>query len=241
MGNKIVVCGDLHGRFFWKKIILYDNPNTDKFILLGDYFDSYDFTAVEQIHNFKEIIKAKEILGDRLILLIGNHDLHYFPEIGNTGTSGYQANISKEIEYILNINRHHLQMAYKFENIVFSHAGISLTWLEECGWEKDKCIVEYTNELWKYKPKSFIFDYRPGCSDYGDNIWQSPVWIRPKSLMKAASDFKKDIIQIVGHTQQDQIDIKGKATGSRYFFIDTLGTSGEYLVIDNVKFSSKKV
>jgi len=48
---------------------------------------------------------------------------------------------------------------------------------------------------------------------------------------------RKQVIQVVGHTQQEQIDIKGMATGGRYYYIDTLGTSGEYMIINNNEMS----
>jgi hypothetical protein len=44
---------------------------------------------------------------------------------------------------------------------------------------------------------------------------------------------KTKYIQIVGHTQQKQIDIKNKATNGRYYYIDTLSTSGEYMIIED--------
>jgi hypothetical protein len=48
----------------------------------------------------------------------------------------------------------------------------------------------------------------------------------------------KKIIQVVGHTQQNQIDIKGKTTGGRYYFIDTLGNKQpEYLIYEDQTFS----
>jgi hypothetical protein len=72
-----------------------------------------------------------------------------------------------------------------------------------------------------------------GAQGYGDETFQGPLWIRPKSLMKANYDtLRKKIIQVVGHTPQDNIDIKGKATGGRYYFIDTLEyNQGQYLVV----------
>ena len=47
-------------------------------------------------------------------------------------------------------------------------------------------------------------------------------------------------VQIVGHTQQEKIDIGGKSTGGRYFYIDTL-PSGEYLIEENNKFKVGKL
>jgi hypothetical protein len=40
---------------------------------------------------------------------------------------------------------------------------------------------------------------------------------------------RNQVIQVVGHTTRKQIDIEGKATGGRYYFIDTLPR--EYLII----------
>ncbi|RYZ28541.1 MAG: hypothetical protein EOO10_09190 [Chitinophagaceae bacterium] len=59
--------------------------------------------------------------------------------------------------------------------------------------------------------------------------------------MKDAALLKKEIIQVVGHTQQNCIDNKGKSTGGRYYFIDTLGTSKEYLVIEDGEGRSERL
>jgi hypothetical protein len=44
---------------------------------------------------------------------------------------------------------------------------------------------------------------------------------------------RKQVIQVVGHTQVKKLDIEGMATGNRYYFIDCLDTSGEYLIIED--------
>jgi hypothetical protein len=51
---------------------------------------------------------------------------------------------------------------------------------------------------------------------------------------------KDQYIQIVGHTQRDKIDM-GKSTGGRYYFIDTLSSSGEYLIYDDGVFSKNTI
>jgi hypothetical protein len=136
-------------------------------------------------------------------------------------------------------------------DMLFTHAGVSSVYMDQVfgkdGW-KTETIVENLNELFKYKPKSFIFaqfsltEYN---DPYGDSEDQSPIWIRPRALMRANKDtLRKQLIQVVGHTEQTQIDKKGGATGGRYYFIDTLGTSGEYMIIEDdikeIKFATIK-
>ena len=75
--DKITIIGDIHGRTIWEKIVEKEN-DSDLFIFLGDYFDSYDnLTPGTEINNFKKILKFKNENPHKVILLLGNHDLHY--------------------------------------------------------------------------------------------------------------------------------------------------------------------
>jgi hypothetical protein len=238
---KTVVIGDVHGRSLWKLIVNQENP--DRVIFIGDYFDSFEISGVEQIQNFKEIIEYKEKSGKEVITLIGNHDHHYYPEVGYTGTSGYQSRIAPSITQVIDENRQHLQIAYSFDEFLFTHAGVSPTFMDgefgEEGWVEDN-VVELLNDLFKYKPKSFDFN---GTDPYGDNTYQTPIWIRPKSLMavnkKHDKGLKKKYIQVVGHTQVKKLDLVGaeKSAGGRYYLIDCQETTGEYLVIQDGELS----
>lgn len=242
--KRIIVVGDIHGRNFWKSIT--EKEKWDKFIFIGDYFDSFDISVGEQMTNFREIAKFKEENPDKVVLLIGNHDEHYFPFMGNSGTSGYNAGAAHNYGHLLMTYKDLMQMAHSEDNILFTHAGVGETWLEQNGLYPmedfvytSNNIVERVNEIWKHKPLLFKFN---GWEPTGDNMGQTPIWIRPRSLMKDSQNIKKaGIIQVVGHTSQKQIDIEGKATGSKYFFIDTLETSGEYLIIDNQQFKTSKI
>lgn len=242
---KTVFIGDIHGRSNWKLIVHLEQP--DRVVFIGDYFDSFDISGIEQIHNFKEIIDYKKtsLTGESIpnqkitevIMLIGNHDYHYFPWIGYQNTSGYQSGLSMQIGQVLEENQNHLQMCYEMDGILCSHAGIGHDWLvyqNEYTQESGK-ISDFVNDLWKYKPKVFMFY---GVDSYGDNTTQTPIWIRPKSLMSGNKKtfLKEQYIQIVGHTGFDRIDIKGKSTGGRYFFIDSLHV-GQYLIHEDGVFS----
>lgn len=73
--NIILVCGDIHGRKFWKKPC-ENIDNYDKVVFLGDYLDPYNFEFIsveEAIENFKEIIELKRNNMDKVVLLLGNH------------------------------------------------------------------------------------------------------------------------------------------------------------------------
>ena len=240
---KTVLIGDIHGRDCWKRIV--EVEKADRYVFIGDYFDSFDIPGLMQMHNFKELMLWSEQTKAECVFLIGNHDYGYFEGCDGTRTSGYQFQLAPSIKMLVREWKHKLQMAYRFDDVLCTHAGVSTDFMNGVfgrgGWNADN-IVELLNEQWQYKPFTFDFDcVKPikmsWVDPYGDNVEQSPIWIRPKSLMRSNKDeLKKQIIQVVGHTGQQQIDIKGMATGGRYYFIDTLHTSGEYLIYENGKF-----
>jgi hypothetical protein len=120
-------------------------------------------------------------------------------------------------------------------NILCTHAGVGYDWLVEQRKYKEGNIADFINDVWKYQPHHFAFY---GSNPYGDNKTQTPIWIRPGSLMSGNKDtfLKEQYIQIVGHTQVNTIDM-GKATGGKYYFIDALGTCQEYLIYEDGVFS----
>lgn len=231
---KTIVLGDTHGRSFWKLIV--NTQEFDKVIFIGDYFDTHESISPElQMINFKEICEYKEKNLDKVIMLIGNHDEHYFPFMGYSGTSGYQSGAASAIGHLLMTYKDFLQMCYKQDNYLFTHAGVGETWLSKNGYileEQELPIDEFINDLWKYQPNKFKFT---GWEQTGDNIGQTPIWIRPKSLMVDSKNLNKEgYIQIVGHTTMTKIDLENSKKAG-YYFIDTLGTSREYLeIVDNI-------
>ena len=237
---KTVIIGDIHGHDSWKQVVAQEH-DADRFVFVGDYFDSFTVTGVVQIHNFKEIIEFKTTsLYHDVILLIGNHDYHYFPEIGDSSTSGYQSTLAPSIKQVIGENKQHLQMGYKLDDIVCTHAGLSSEWLDDTfvDWNVDN-MIDKLNELFQYQPtkvgyRSYkqVGDIVYGSSGFGGETFQGPIWIRPKALMEANYDtLRTQIRQVVGHTTRKQIDIEGKATGGRYYFIDTMPR--EYLIVND--------
>jgi predicted phosphodiesterase len=235
---KTVIIGDIHGHDSWKQVVAQEH-DADRFIFVGDYFDSFTVSGVVQIHNFKEIVEFKTTsLYHDVIMLIGNHDYHYFPEIGDSSTSGYQSTLAPSIKQVIEENRQHLQMAYQFDDILVTHAGVSSVWLDDtiAMWDVPN-LAMYLNDLFTYQPhkvgyRSYkqVGDTVYGSSGFGGETFQGPIWIRPQALMEANYDtLRTQIRQVVGHTTRKQIDIEGKSTGGRYYFVDTMPR--EYLIV----------
>lgn len=237
---KLVAIGDIHGRDIWKQIIAKEQ-DADEFVFVGDYFDSFTVKGPDQINNFLDIIEFKKQSKVPITLIIGNHDHHYYPGIDDSGTSGYQTLLAPSIKYVVNENKQYLQAAYQSDEFVFTHAGLSSEWLDDTieDWNADN-VVDKVNELFQYQPGKIAYrsykqvgDQVYGAQGYGNEAFQGPIWIRPSALMNAnKKTLRKKIIQVVGHTPQDNIDIEGKSTGGRYYFIDTLEyNQGQYLIV----------
>lgn len=238
---RIVALGDLHGRSIWRKI-LEQEKNADQIIMVGDYLDTRDgYTVGEQLHNLKEIIHLTKD-DERIKRLIGNHDYHYFPWIGYTGTSGYQGSVAAlQFGKVLEEYKDYFKMAHLVKDgdhkpLLFSHAGIGMSWLEANQWDPQDDIHEHVNDVWKHKPFAFRFN---GREPSGDDVYQTPIWIRPNSLiLDTKHNIAKEYIQVVGHTSKKSINLDSANAG--YAFIDTLEV-GEYLIINDGVFSIGKV
>ena len=237
---KLVAIGDIHGRDIWKQIIAKEQ-DADEFVFVGDYFDSFTVKGPDQINNFLDIIEFKKQSKVPVTLIIGNHDHHYYPGVDDSGTSGYQMLLAPSIKHVVGDNKQHLQAAYQVGEFVFTHAGLSSEWLDDTieDWNADN-VVEKVNELFQYQPGKIAYrsykqvgDQVYGAQGYGNEAFQGPIWIRPSALMTVnKKTLRKKIIKVVGHTPQDNIDIEGKSTGGRYYFIDTLEyNQGQYLIV----------
>ena len=120
---KTITIGDLHGRDTWKSI----NPDDyDKIIFIGDYLDSFDILPVIILHNLKEIIEFKKQYPDKVVLLLGNHDVSYI--FNHSGTSGFQKGMLWDYQHLFKSNIDLFKIAYEYKNVLWTHAGVSQGW-----------------------------------------------------------------------------------------------------------------
>ena len=80
---RVLIIPDVHGLSFWKEPVNRYINEVDRVVFLGDYLDPYpdkgESVDTDDIFgNLVEIIKLKHEHKEKVVLLIGNHDYHYF-------------------------------------------------------------------------------------------------------------------------------------------------------------------
>lgn len=225
--TKIIAIGDIHGKDIWKKIVKKES-SADMIVFMGDYFDSFDIPFQEQYDNFLEILKFREQNKNRSTLLLGNHDFHY---IFSESYSGYQYAyadvIGRVIEEAIK-DKSLIQMCYEDNGLLFTHAGVTNRWAKANSVDLNN-IEQSINQLFVDKPSAFRFTPGIKRDNSGDDITQTPIWVRPESLLKDKVDGYK---QVVGHTRRRNIDID-----SDILCIDVLDYCNQYLIIEDNKIS----
>lgn len=231
MNKRIIAIGDTHGRDIWK--LFAGSHKFDKFIFIGDYFDSADVFFEKQLTNFLDILEFKRQNPDKVVLLIGNHDFQYMHQYSQGETySGYQLKNRKIIEHAFStaLSEGLLQMCHIEGDIIFTHAGVTKTWCEDMKVDLDNLENSINAKLLE-SPSPFRFR---GFDPYGDDICQSPIWVRPQSL---AADSIDGYRQVVGHTRVRTIAILKDTLA----LIDVLTTSKKALLIEDGIFSELEI
>lgn len=201
---KRIIFGDFHGHFD-SLYQIYQDEQPYSVIHLGDYFDNFsgDVNAIKQA--FTDLLNLrKEHLSNTkngdFTLLLGNHDYHYLMyglEQYSGYNKGYDLWAHQQLKELW--DKHILKLAeYDYTSkTLYSHAGITNTWLKEN--RMDGIELLYLNSVNLFNLR---FTYLCGGDWYGDSVYSSPIWVRPNALL---SDMYKDDegnvwTQIVGHT-----------------------------------------
>lgn len=226
---KILVLGDIHGRLIWKDIIERENP--DLTIFLGDYVSTHELISAEQqLSNLEDILNYTEENKDKVILLRGNHDIQHLDYYW-AQCSGYNPIVTKGMLEMKDRFLKLSQWLYIYNNIVFSHAGVSQVWM-------DANNIKSIEDINKLEP-SEIFGFTPDSmfDCYGDSVTQPPTWIRPTSLYRCNV---KGYTQVVGHTPVKKIiDIYKSTVNNEHIWLCDNLANKEYLIIEDRIFIPK--
>ena len=207
--------GDVHGRTFWKS---YINKEYSEFYFTGDYFDSFNLSFSRQFANFVEICKEARA-NSRIKLCLGNHDYHYLDGVHNQFYSGFQDHNYKKIRAVLEENLDLIRIVYVTEDkYIISHAGVTSWFLKSI----EGTSPEDINSAFVKNRNVLSFN---GRNIYGDDITQSPIWVRPGSLER---DHVSGYSQIVGHTPVRKITEFTLNDGDKLVLIDTHDTESIY-------------
>ena len=187
---RTLVLGDIHGHSTWKSIV--NNEEYDNVVFLGDYLDAFRVIPEDIADNLLDIIKFKEKMGDKCRLCYGNHDHSYW---NSERCSGYSWHGSQMYMSLLEdmFRDRMFDLIYIQDDIIFSHAGVSNCWLNEVAMLDDVRDVNFDS----VRLNALNWNMLTGYDGYGNTISQSPIWIRPQSLLKSKVDGYR---QIVGHT-----------------------------------------
>ena len=205
-----IVISDLHGESFkeqYNKILDLD-IEFNNIILLGDYFHSYNrsVNGKYQLRHFEEMIDISK-RDKRVIMLIGNHDIMHL--IGHRpAVTMFPAEVSRKIKELIEENLKLFRVVWKGDKYVYSHAGVSKTFMRN----NNLNTLEEINEIfWNKEYKRFeVYDN----AELRDWEKYTPTVMRFEVL---CNDYWCEN-QVVGHTELPFIQIKkGKIIGIETF------------------------
>ena len=134
--KKLIIIPDVHGRKFWIETVeKYRNNPEYHIIFLGDYLDPYvSYDHVSEEEAFEIFMQVLDVANNsnNITLLIGNHDLHYFPNFLNYWGCRRNEWRAKEISELFIKNLKLFRVAYDVEiqgkQYLFTHAGVTPEW-----------------------------------------------------------------------------------------------------------------
>lgn len=206
MNTPIIIIPDIHGRDFWRKAVA-QRKEEDTLIFLGDYLDPYENEWIYWSDAYKgllDIIALKRESPEKVVLLLGNHDLHYlFPVLRGSRYNEYQA---EKIHKTFVDNMDCFQMAVEYavggKRYLFSHAGVHPEWLKKHSdlfGSADKVTAETFNRLMFtdefVEALSDVSALRGGWSRVGSMIWADIDEFAGTQLDKS------EMYQVFGHTK----------------------------------------
>ncbi|MBU3856350.1 MAG: metallophosphoesterase [Candidatus Phocaeicola excrementipullorum] len=219
-----VAIGDIHGLNYWKEIV--ERHKGCRFVFLGDYLDPHQYIPRKEVlRNLQEIIGLKKDCPDDVILLLGNHDLHYFSSDAPVCTR-FDFQIAEKASHLFVENFDLFRYAYQEGSRIFTHAGISHKWFEEdFQGEITQPIADQLNHPSDNQIAALccIGQLRGGAKGAVGGIF----WADIDELADPLHGFT----QIVGHNRVKDVKERSGNHENKIVFCDCLW-NGNYLILD---------
>jgi hypothetical protein len=208
-----IVIGDIHGLTSWCSIV-EKHPDC-RIVFLGDYLDPYmQISKKDLIGNLLAIIDFKTQHPDDVVLLLGNHDVHYFVDEAEVG-SRFDLNIAPDASDIFTSNYDLFQLALQDETCIFTHAGIAHSWfVEDFKGDFDSDIAQQLNNP---QPQQLQALFSCGVMRSGSAAVGGILWADVRELYEPLQGYT----QIVGHNRVRNITSHTN-NGGRIIFCDCL-------------------
>ena len=195
---------------------------------MGDYVDDWHASSGASYNIVKGLVDwASE--DDRVILLLGNHDLSEWLD-GIFNCPGFNKDTHNLVEPLFRKNQHLFKIAYNFQDILFTHGGLTSGWIqdmeilgftplpkESSAQEKAEHYATFLN--WAFNKRG-IDDKATRITKalttvgparcLGSCAYPSPIWADFREIMRSPVS---GISQVVGHTPVDTI--------THFYFTDT--------------------
>ncbi len=209
---RIIVISDLHGKDYWKEAI---KKKADLYVFLGDYIDDYVYPNKKIFQNLNEIIELRK-KNNKVILLLGNHDIQYlyFPDYLCTG---FRIEMQKSLSSVFRKNKGLFKVAFQYKNYLFTHAGVSKKWFKKFKDKidikkfRDKNLADIFNRVNQTNKRDILHTVGAirGGIDQGGITWAD--------ISETSNSFIERYHQIVGHTKVPEIvTIKNKDSSITY-------------------------
>ena len=195
---KVLIVPDVHGRKFWHKAMEMIDE-VDQVVFLGDYLDPYSregITFEDALIEFEEILDFKKAYPDKVVLLVGNHDMHYIKtEFMNCSRLNVWHRTEVHALFMNHIDM--FQLVHEIDNYLFSHAGVYLEWTKRYAITLEE-LFNFKKFLGgRWNTLEDVSYERGGWDKVGSCVWAD---IRESVENELPVMFKK---QIVGHTQME--------------------------------------
>lgn len=181
---KTLLLFDIHQNLPWAEAILAKEAgNFDHLILGGDYFDTVDRTLPNVQQTAAWLRDIPQRFGDRVTLLMGNHDIPYAEVFRANGMpakvkypcSGFSIDRAQSAYKILEpdwFHQHCCMYTWAGDYLV-SHAGLSIHWAQHFGTVKNALAAANSafRNLHLYSPLLDAGPCRGGHAPMGGITW----------------------------------------------------------------------